>query len=782
MTTSNRLPHLLTRGVLSSAILGALAGLAQPALAQTAAVPAVPAKPPLKPATTPVPVPVPAAAADSSVDATVTVTANRPTNRIDRQVYDVKNDVSSTNSSAADALGNVPSVAVDPDGTVTLRGSTRVQVYVDGKPSAMMQGDNRGATLNAMPAEDIESVEVINNPGAQFGNEGGGGPILNLVMRRNRRPGGFGAVTANSGTAGRYNSAVSGSYNSGAFGLQGGVNVRHDGRDSTVETERVRVDPVTGAALRSLQTGSSTGLRDAAGFNTALTYNLSDKDTLGANVAYSRLSNDGRSQNRYIDFGADNLADSDYVRATRSSGHSDSGTWGARLDHKGELPGEVAKFDLRVSSSTNDSGSAYSNAYAIRPPRAQDNESRQHNLTETRIVDFTGDYERPVDQAMVKLGYKLASHKNSFDTLYTDIDAAMLGEIPNAARSNRFELDETTLALYGSYQFRISENWSALAGLRTEFTKMDFSQLNGQPDASNRYVNYIPSLFVTYRVSDNTNIRLSYAHRIRRPGAGDLNPFVVYRDEFNVSSGNPNLKPTNSDSLELGYESRMGALDTNLRGYYRKDTGVISDRKVFINDTVILTTRDNAGSNQSGGLEFTLSGKLLPKLSLNTSGNLGYTEQRIFGAVGTDETTRHAVSLSGRARINYQLSDEDQLQVSINGQGKTLGGQGYRQPNATTNFSLRHALTPALSLVLNVTDVFNTNKIETITDTDLLKETSIRRSAGRIAYLGLSYRFGGAAAAGTGTGRRGPGQNRGEGGGPGGGGPGGGGFGGGSRG
>ena len=759
MTTLHRLPFLFTRGVLSGAILGALAGLAQPALAQTSATPVVVTKPPLKKTDTPPP--TTAAAAEAGIDTTVTVTGNRPTNRIDRQVYDVKNDVSATNGSAADALGNVPSVAVDPDGTVTLRGSTRVQIYIDGKPSAMMQGDNRGATLNAMPAEDIESVEVINNPGAQFGNEGGGGPILNLVMRRNRKPGGFGAVSANGGTAGRYNSAVSGSYNSGVFGIQGGVNVRHDGRDATNETDRMRIDPVTGVATHSTQQGGSSGLRDSAGFNTALTYNLSAKDTLGANVAFSRNSNNGRSQDRYVSFGADGVANSDYVRATRSSGASDTGTWGARYEHKGALSGEAMKFDLRVSSATNDNGSAYSNAYAIRPPRAFDNQSRQQNVTENRMVDFTGDYERPVDQALVKLGYKLASHKNSFDTRYTNIDTATLMETPNTARSNRFELDETTVALYATYQVRLDEHWSAVAGLRTELTKMDFSQINGQPDVGNRYVNTIPSLFVTYRLSDNTNIRFSYAHRIRRPGAGDLNPFVVYRDEFNVSSGNPYLKPTNTDSFELGYESRVGVLDTNLRGYYRKDTGLISERKAFISDTVILTTKDNAGGNQSGGLEFTLGGKLLPGLSLNTSGNLAYTEQRIFASAGTSETKRNAVSLSGRVRINYQLSDDDQLQVAVNGQGKTLGGQGYRQPNATTNVSLRHALTPALSLVLNVTDVFNANKIETITDTDLLKETSIRRSAGRIAYIGLSYRFGGPA--GAGPGRRGPGQNRGDG-------------------
>jgi outer membrane receptor for ferrienterochelin and colicin len=142
--------------------------------------------PPEAAATTP-PVPSVTVSADRPVPA-VNVVAERPTNRIDRQVYDVKSDISSTNGTASDALNNVPSVAVDPDGTVTLRGSSNVQILVDGKPSAMMQGDNRGASLNAMAADDIESVEVINNPGAQFGNEAGGGATANRAASRPSTP------------------------------------------------------------------------------------------------------------------------------------------------------------------------------------------------------------------------------------------------------------------------------------------------------------------------------------------------------------------------------------------------------------------------------------------------------------------------------------------------------------------------------------------------------------------------------------------------------------------
>jgi outer membrane receptor protein involved in Fe transport len=320
-----------------------------------------------------------------------------------------------------------------------------------------------------------------------------------------------------------------------------------------------------------------------------------------------------------------------------------------------------------------------------------------------------------------------------------------------SARSNRFALDQATLALYGSWQMRLGESWGVLGGLRAEYTRMQVAQLTSAVSAENRYLNLIPSFFATYKATEQSNIRFSYAHRIRRPGANDLNPFVVYRDEFNVSSGNPNLKPTETDSVELGLETKTGVLDTNLRGYYRRDTGLISERKVFISDTVLLTTRDNAGDNHAGGLEFTISGKLLPKLTLNGSGNLAYTEQRIFSALTGLYTVRSVTSLTGRMRLNAQLSEQDQLQVSFNAQGRMLFGQGVREPNSTVNLSLRHAITPALNVVLNVTDVFNTNKIETSTDTDLLKETSLRRYDGRVMYLGLAYRFGGIA-----PGRRGP--------------------------
>jgi outer membrane receptor protein involved in Fe transport len=676
----------------------------------------------------------------ATVVPSVNVAGERPTNRIDRQVYDVKSDISSSNGSAADALNNVPSVAVDPDGTVSLRGSTNVQILVDGKPSAMLQGENRGATLNAMQADDIESVEVINNPGAQFGNEAGGGPILNLVMRRNRKPGGFANVNANAGVQGRYNSALSGSYNEGLWGFQGGLHVRHDGRNSTAEVSRDRLDASSGNMVHSSQQSSGAGLNDMFGLNGTVNYNLSPSDTLAASLNYHGRSNDQRGSDHYVNGATALQAASDYVRSTQREGDAKNFGWGGRYDHKGELPNEVLKIDLRVSASENDSENRYANRY-LYGGRA-DTRATQRNNSSTRIVDFTGDYERPLWGGSAKAGYKVASNTSDADTLYTDIDPLSAVASVNPARSNRYELEETVLALYASYQLRLNDDWGLLAGLRSEHTALDIHQYTSQIEASNSYLNFMPSLFATYKASDTANLRFSYARRIRRPNANDLNPYVVYRDEFNVSSGNPLLKPTKTDSFEVGYETKLAGLETNLRGYYRKDTDAIVDYRTLLANNVLLTSRRNGEGSHSSGLEFTVSGKLTPALTLNTSGNLMRMQQTTLddnGVLGT----RSANSLSGRARLNYAYSADTQVQMALQMQGKMLSGSGYRSPNSTFNMSLRQALTPRLSLLATVTDLFNTNKMETVVNSATLQETSTRRFDGRVFYLGLSYRIGG---------------------------------------
>lgn len=690
--------------------------------------------------------------AEVPVQSTVSVSAARSSNRIDRQAYDVKGDSASTNDTVADTLNKVPSVAVDPDGNVTLRGRSNVQILIDGKPSAMMQGENRAAALNALPAADLESVEVINNPGAQFGNEGGGGPIINLVMRRERTPGSFGVVNANVGQEGRFNTSTFGSYTGGRLSVQGALFARRDSRGSTGETTRDRIDPATGAVASSVQTSTSENDTDSAGFNGSLTYNLGEKDVISVKANLNANSQEGLSAERYRGTDASGAVESAYQRSTVRDTNNRSYSLSAGLDHKGTLPGEIFKTDLRLSGTEGEGEVRSANDYSVRPINAPEPLTRQDNLNQTRLIDFTGDYERPGETGVLKLGYKVARNSSVIDTRFLNIDPGTLFESVNGARTNRFELVDTTLALYGTWQMRLGEKWGVLGGLRTEYTDLDMDQVTTGIKAGNHYLEAIPSAFLTYDLSDTTALRLSYAHRIRRPGASDLNPFVIYRDELNVSSGNPDLQPSASDSLELGIETKLGNIETNVRLYARQDSDLISERRYFISDTVLLTTRENAGSSRSGGLEFTFSGRATSKLSINASGNIGYSEQSVLGNL--DDDKRSATLIAGRARFSYQFDPANSLQLVLNAQGKTLFGEGYRQPTRTADLNYRRNLSQALSLVVNINDLFDSQKSESITETDRLREYSIRRQDGRLVYVGLSYRFG---SAGSGRGPRGPG-------------------------
>jgi outer membrane receptor protein involved in Fe transport len=258
--------------------------------------------------------------------------------------------------------------------------------------------------------------------------------------------------------------------------------------------------------------------------------------------------------------------------------------------------------------------------------------------------------------------------------------------------------------------------------------------------ATNHYFDAIPSAFVTYGLSDDTTLRLSYARRIRRPGQNELNPFVVYRDELNISSGNPNLQPSTTDSLELGVETKLGKVDTTVRLLMRNESDLINERRVLLTNDVLLTTRENAGSARSGGLEFTFSGRATPELTLNLNGNVGYSEQTVLGSVTDDK--RSATSINLRGRVNYQLNPTNRFQLSLNAQGKTLFGQGYRQPQRSADLNYSRNLTPALTLSVNINDLFDSQKMETITETDRLREYNLRSGNGRTVMVGLNYRFG----------------------------------------
>ncbi len=456
-----------------------------------------------------------------SNNTTVTIVGQKAAvqHKIDRDIYDVSKDPQAQTGSAADALQNVPSVSVDNQGNVSLRGNSNVKVYVNGKPSAQMEGDSRSTALEGMSGADLDSVEVITNPSAQFGADTGGG-IINLVMKRNRRPGASGSLRLNVGEDGRYNAGFSGNYTKGPMTLSLGLSKRHDIRPFTIDIDTVRTDPGAGSLGNFSQHAVRLTPRDSNSANIGLDYNLSDYDTLSLAADFSQNPQSGASDSHTVATDAAGTATQDYDSKGRISGGQNNGSFQATLDHRGQTYGEDFKVQFRHSESSNDTTTVYTNTYNL-PAQAQTS-YRNHSPSYTRLDDFSGDELHPIgDTQQLAAGWDIQVNHSKFDNFKTLPQPTGAAEVPDPSFNNAFQVDQVVSAAYVTWQTQLGKKWGVLAGLRVEDTNQDLNQLTGGIFHQANYVNWAPSLHLSYPLSDTANLRLSYSHKIRRPNPND---------------------------------------------------------------------------------------------------------------------------------------------------------------------------------------------------------------------------------------------------------------------
>lgn len=667
---------------------------------------------------------------------TVTVTAAKPTQRIDRQVYDNTKNIDSTSGTAADALNHVPSVNVDNQGNLTLRGNSNVQVYVDGKPSAMMQGDNRAAALQAMSSSDIDSVEVMNNPGAQYSSEGTGG-IINLVLKKNRRPGGFGVVTVNAGDDGRYNGNFTGSYTAGKLSFSGGLNFRHDSRLVHTGADQERLDPATGDIVTDTQShGTTKGKGNNLSGNGSVDYTISDKDSIGLQVNASHRDQGGYGLSQYAVYNAAGAATSLYARNQYNDApHSDEAI-DLHWDHTGNLAGETLKVDARASRSQGYNEVDGTNTYSLAPavPLPFDT---NHSAGDLKEGVFSVDYNRPVGQDLLSAGLQVTYDDN--ETINRSTGASSVG----SSLTNDFAYTQTITALYVTYQKALTNKLTILGGLRLEALDLKTDLITSGTTGHIDYTKVSPSFFATYALNDKDKLRFQYSHRLQRPAQSDLNPFITYNDPTDVTAGNPHLKPQQTDSFEVRYEANRTGLNYQVAGYYKKSTDAITTYSFFLTPGVLETTKQNYGDGQTAGLELVASGSLTKKLRINADANFVYQELTTPNVAGKQTGT----TPSGRVMFSYMVTPKDSAQFMFFTSGKQLTGQGYRTAFAMGNLSYKHNFTQKLSLSATVNDPFRTAKTRNVTDTTLVKSQSEFSLQAPTLYVGLSYLFGGPSSA-----------------------------------
>lgn len=709
-------------------LLAAVAGLSPNlALAQAAALPSQPGPQPA-PRTSPA---KPAEASTAVEAVTVTSDAAAMRTSIDRRSYSVADDLTAKTGSISDALRNIPSVEVDVQGNVSLRGDPNVTIMIDGKPSSMFNGEGKGDALQQMPADQIDRVEVMTNPSAAYRPDGTAG-IINLITKKTRKPGATGSFKLNVAPNGRYNTGVSGNLVKGKLTLSGEAGYRHDDQRFWATDARA-TSPAAGPATETLLDSTFRNRGGAVNLRGGVDYNPTPKDRFSGEVRFRGMDYDTDGQEVFTNLGAPAAG---YRRASDAAMQRDntavSGDW--RHQFKGAEHELDAHLEYEVTDFKRDGRASIDNAAGADPY-----ETFGFGADQDR-VNFKLDYTRPMSgEAKLKTGLDLEATDNDYDN-HGAAGTTPDDQVVDPRRTNRFLYGQDVYAAYLTYE-RPFGDFTALGGLRAEQVEIRTNQITSGQKDDNAYFHVYPSLHLGYTLSQTQTLTANYSKRVQRPQVQDLNPYPVYQDPKNFFAGNPDLKPQITDSYELGWQYRKGPASYLATAYYRQSRDGVTSVVRDLGDGVFLNTRENLAKSRNGGLELVANGKLTPKLSYNVSANAFWNEIQAgnLGFTGA----RSATTLSGRASLSWQATPKDFLQLNGFTSGKRLTPQGYREPISLLNLGYRRKVSDKLNFVVTANDVLDSFQDNTVLDTPVLSQRVERRGKVRAVFFGFTYSLGG---------------------------------------
>ena len=679
-----------------------------------------------------------ALAQDAAPNTTVVVKGKKAKveRRIDGTVYDESQSPQAQTGTAADVLKTVPQVTVSADGDVKLRGDGNVQVYINGKPAAEMAPQSRAATLLTMPGGDIASVEVITNPSAKYDANGGG--IINIVLKKNRKPGFGGLLTANRTDFGRYNVALNGHYTHKRLSVNAALGFRHDGSLRSQASDTTWLDPAGAALGRSVQASDAFVRRVSSNASAGLDYDLGDAGTVGLSARHAEHHSRNPVTEVHQDYDANAMLADDYDRLSNGpntqSDDSLTLTWDRHAPNGSELKLQAAHS---LSISTRDK--SYLNHF--RAPAQPDSGDRVLFKLGHRLDEVSGDYVHPFgDTVQLSAGFDFQDENDPAWNYYAAVDPATGAETLDPTRTNRFAARRELAAGYATWQGGFGP-WTILAGARLESLSTTGEQVTTATVSRNRYGNLNPSLHVSYDIDARRQLKASFSRSLQRPDAGALNPFIVYVDAQNSTMGNPDLKAQRVGSTELEYDYTSDPFTYSMTLYDRASDRTVTDYSYFIAGNVLLTTKRNAGRGRSLGADYNLNGKIGDRLSYRFDLNVFHV--RLEAADASGILRQSAASWSSSAGLDYDTNSGDSLSLDVSAQGRSLTSQGWRSGTSSLDLSWSHPLLPRLTLLVSVHDIFAGSLQTFATDTATVHQTGFSNFRDRIVYVGLRRTFGG---------------------------------------
>jgi len=661
--------------------------------------------------------------------------------KLDKRVYNVGKDISSTGMGALDVLNNVPSVTVDIEGQVSLRGNSGVQILINGKPSVM--SDDPANALGSLTADMIDRIEIITNPSAKY-EAGGTSGILNIILKKDENRGFNGSISANTGIPGNHSVGGSVNYRTEKFNFftqfGGGYRVQPRFMESD------NLNRLTGTRV----TSDGTYFRNEQFYNITLGadyyINKYNTITLSGNFAYE--IEDQPSETEFLFFDSLGNTTSQFIRSEITSAWNPK--WRYELNYTKEFRNNeehTLQFSTLGRFFGKDQESEFSNRYLIGATGAQDQRTRTYFYQS----DFTFklDYNNPLsDNWTLELGSQYDINDVGNDFAVEDFDSTW---VLNENLTNNFIFNQKVLGGYatGAYE---NDKWGLKLGLRAENTDLNTRLENTNETNRQNYTNLFPTLHTSYKFSKRYSVQAGYSRRIYRPRLWDLNPFFNIRDNLNIRTGNPELQPVFGDSYELTSIFIFDKISFNAGVYHLFETDVLESVSFFENN-VNITTRENLGTNAKTGFEF--NAKYRPTKWLTAMGdfNYGYFVRR--GNFEGQSFDFEGDQWSSQITFKVDLPLDIDLELTPQYESRVRRVQGVQSGFFYMDAGIRKKLWSGKAVVnFAVRDIFASRIRENIIDQSNFYLYSFSQR-GRFITLGFSYSFGkGEAVSYNGGGRR----------------------------
>ena len=655
--------------------------------------------------------------------------------KLDKKVINVDKNIVTSGGNATDILRNTPSVQVDMDGNVSLRGSTNVNILVDGKPSTLSAGD-KAAILEQIPASTIERIEIITNPSAKYDPEGMAG-ILNIVTKQEKRQGINGLVTLNYGTMKKFGGTLSINRRVNKTNLFFSYDYRNDDRNGYRNHDRYMYyndTLLSHTVINSKRTNQNFSHNFKGGFD----YNFNPLNSLNFTATYRTGERNGNDYSINKVVSSVGTTSQYYQRDEKSTNPSNNIDLSLGYKKKFNEPMREFTSDLYFSKGIFNDDESY-HQYNFVPIYTTPSQKSNSDNTFTNLT-FQSDYVHPIsEKTRLDAGIKAmmrTSDNNyffyNFDTLATDFKQ-------DTNLSNHFVYSDYVYAAYST----LSQEWKKFSiqlGLRAEETVQNGDQKTSNYVFKRDYFSLFPSTHISYSLPHDNKLQISYSRRINRPNPHSINPFIDKSDPLTWHMGNPNLKPEYINSYEFGHIKDWKKLSLTSQIFYKTTDNVVSRYRNVDTNGVVTVYPNNMSKAESYGLEFIVSTQ--PAKFMRLMGTFSYYKTKVIGSDGDNDLTNSTMSYDAKFNASFFLPKNFSAQINGMFNGPSVMAQATRTGFYTVDAGLRKELWDRkASLSLRLSDIFNTMKFQVKTDDPNLKALMEFKRETRILYVTFTYKI-----------------------------------------